>query len=143
VAKKRRKKMKKTQYSFSARYVDIDIARILGENPNSDFIRVEWKRKTHIERNRRFPRNSAVYLVTEKGMNRLRSVRMSIGYDIHIKHNRSLSMDSDGNLTTLNASSANFNFHFMEITEEEFGRFYAKLREREERRWPVTVTAID
>jgi hypothetical protein len=135
--------MKKTQYGFSARYVDIDIARILGENPNSDFIRVEWKRKTHIEGNRHFPENSAVYLVTEKGMNRLRSVRMSIGYGIHIKHNRCLSVDPDGDLTTFNTSSTDSNFHFMEITDVEFGEMFAELREREERRWSVSVTAIN
>jgi len=134
--------MKKTQYGFSARYVDIDIARILEENSDSDFIRVEWKRKTHIERNRRFPYNSAVYLITEKGMNRLRSVRMGIGYDIHIKHNRRLSIDSDGSLTAFNTSNTDSNFHFMEIAKEEFEKFYSKLREREERRWPVAVTAI-
>jgi hypothetical protein len=134
--------MKKIQYGFSARYVDIDIARILEENPNSDFIRVEWKRKTRIEGDRRFPRNSAVYLITEKGMNRLRSVRMGIGYDIHIKHNKRLSIDSDGSLTTFNISNTDSNFHFLEIEKEEFEKLYSKLREREERKWPVTVTAI-
>jgi DNA-binding PadR family transcriptional regulator len=126
--------MKKIQYGFSARYVDIDIARILEENPNSDFIRVEWKRKRH--------QNSAVYLITEKGMSRLRSVRMSIGYDIHIKHNKRLSIDPDGSLTTFNISNTDSDFHFMEITKEEFEDFYSKLREREERKWPVAVTAI-
>jgi hypothetical protein len=126
--------MKKTQYSFSTRYVDIDIARILEENSDSDFIRVEWKRKQ--------PGICGVYLITEKGMNRLRSVRMSIGYDIHIKHNRRLSIDPDGSLTTFNTSSTDSDFHFMEITKEEFEVFYSKLREREERKWPVAVTAI-
>jgi hypothetical protein len=134
--------MKKTQYGFSARYVDIDIARILEENSDSDFIRVEWKRKAIIERNKCFPKNSMVYLITEKGMNRLRSVRMSIGYDIHIKHNRRLSIDSDGSLSTPNISNTDSNFHFMEITKEEFQNFYSRLREREERKWPVAVTAI-
>jgi hypothetical protein len=135
--------MKKTQYGFSARYVDIDIARILEENSDSDFIRVEWKRKAIIERNKCFPKNSVVYLITERGMNRLRSVCMSIGYDIHIKHNRRLSIDPDGGLTTFNDSYNVKAIYFMEITDVEFGEMFAELREREERRWSVSVTAIN
>jgi hypothetical protein len=125
--------MKKTQYGFSARYVDIDIARILEENSYSDFIRVEWKRKRH--------QNSAVYLITERGMNRLKSVRMYVA-TVFIKRNRCLSINPDGSLTTFNTSSTDSDFHFMEITKEEFEEFYSKLREREERKWPVAVTAI-
>jgi hypothetical protein len=133
---KKENEMDKKQYGFLARYVDIDMARIVKENQESDFIRVCWKKNTHT--------TSTVYLVTEKGMDRLRKAQIGNHY---VKCNGCLSVSPSGSLTTFNSSdnmkSIYFLFHFMEITDDEFETLFAKLREREERRWPVSVTAIN
>jgi lipoate-protein ligase A len=123
--------MKTTQYNFSARYVDIDMARIVKENQDSDFIRVWWRKKHTF---------STVYLITEKGMDRLRKVQMNMNY---IKSNHRLSVSPSGGLTTFHDSYSTKIIYFMEITDVEFEKMFAKLREREERRWAVSVTAIN
>jgi hypothetical protein len=119
--------MKKFSYGFSARYQDVDFTRIVEENSDSDFIRVEWKNERKGDQE--------VILLTPKGVERCRAVEMGFGIDkehCEIKQSGTLWLNENGP----------FSEYVWWLNTADFEDWYGRLREREERRRPIKVTAI-
>jgi len=119
--------MKKFSYGFSARYQDVDFTRIVEENSDSDFIRVEWKNERKGDQE--------VILLTQRGVDRCIAVEMDFG--INKKH---CEIDSSGDLW--GNTNGPISEYVWWLNTAVFENWYAKLREREERRRPIKVTAI-
>jgi len=132
--------MRKEEYSFSAKYQNVDFARILNENSEADFIRVDWKDEDD--------EKDARYLVTKKGYKRVKAVDMAYNYIYSLA---SLHLDSKGSLHhTTSCPDSSYTIGYMLVIFKKdttmantFKEFYAKLREREERRHSIKVTVID
>ena len=122
------------EYSFSAKYSQVDFPRIFKENPNADFIRVAWKDE---QKNQ-----CVVYFVTEKGYERLSRAEMT-HYTASLRHTELTSCGSFhcvllgyGGYLLMRAGGQLF-------TEEDFGNFYALLRQREAHRHEICVATIN
>jgi hypothetical protein len=127
-------KMKKETYGFSTRYQDVDFSRIVEENRDSDFIRVEWKDSDG--------NDQMVVLVTPSGKARCAAVDMDgfVGQ-------KSVRVRPYGDLDVYGRSN-NGDPYILYVhcarcdKNDTFEKWYGRLREREERRRPITVTAI-
>jgi hypothetical protein len=131
LAKQGEKKMQKETYKFNAKYKDVDFERILKENPSADFIEVKWAKRAKIEGR---PYGGFV-IVTDSGYERLRKAAMNtprryVNARIHPdgigwRHNPY----GSGGIRIIDGI-------------DEFKRVFAKLRERECRKYEIKVTAI-
>jgi len=105
----------------------VDFARIVDENSDSSLILVEWKNESKGDQK--------IILLTLKGVERCRAVEMDFG--VNKKH---CEIEPNGDLWR------NTNGPILEyvwwLDTVGFEDWYAKLREREERRRPIKVTAI-
>jgi len=132
--------MRKEEYSFSAKYQNVDFARILNENSEADFIRVDWKDEDD--------EKDARYLVTKKGYKRIKAVDMAYS---NIYSLAALHLDAKGSLHhTTSYPDSSYNIGYMLVIFKKgssmtktFEEFYGKLREREERKHPIKITVID
>jgi len=120
--------MKKEEYSFSARYQHVDFVRIVDENTDSSFVLVEWKNENK--------KDQEIILLTAKGVERCRAVEMDLG--VNKKH---CEIEPNGDLW-LNTNGPILEYVWW-LNVAEFEAWYAKLREREERKHPIKVTVID
>jgi hypothetical protein len=123
--------MKKEKYTFSARYQDVDFARIIEENSSSDFILVEWSGGMCSE-------EWEIVLVTTKGFDRLANVGLQDGISQCY-----LRIDSGGDVQYLLYSGLGSSpASRVSYVKGDFNHLYAKLLERENRRRRVNVTGI-
>jgi hypothetical protein len=122
------RKMQKETYKFSARYKDVDFERILEENPSADFIEVKWAK---IEGR---PYGGFV-IITDFGYERMRKAAMSTP-----RRYVNARINPDG----LGWGYDPYGSGGIRIIDsvEEFKRMFAKLRERECRKYEIKVTAI-
>jgi hypothetical protein len=134
---KKETEMKVDEYSFSAKYSQVDFPRIFKENPNSDFIRVAWKdeqKKQHVR-----------YFATEKGYERLSKAEMT-HYIESLRHTK-LTSSGSFHCVTLGYEGyllTNLTYGCRQpINDEDFGNFYALLRQREARRHEICVATIN
>jgi hypothetical protein len=123
-----REKMKKEIYKFSARYQDVDLDRIIEENPGADFIVVKW------EKNEGHPFGGFV-IVTESGCERLRNADMNAPRKYS---NARISLSGFG------WRHNSFGSGGIRIIDgvDAFEGMLARLRERECRKYKIEVTAI-
>jgi hypothetical protein len=125
--------MKKFSYGFSARYQDVDFTRIVEENSDSDFIRVEWKDDDGGDQ--------MIVFVTPLGKARCEDAGM--GYGVIQKTVR---VRPYGDLDIYGRRDADPYILYVDdkrvVDMDVFEKWYGRLREREERRRPIKVTAI-
>jgi hypothetical protein len=122
------------EYSFSAKYTNVDFPRIFKENPNADFIRVAWKDKQK--------KQCVVYFVTEKGYERLSKAEMT-HYTESLRHTE---LTASGSLHCVTLGYGGYLLMRMggqPLSDEDFGNFYALLRQREARRHEICVATIN
>ena len=126
-------KMKKETYGFSARYQDVDFSRIVEENSDSDFIRVEWKDECG--------NDQVIVFVTPSGKKRCEAAGMSYGViqkTVSVRPYGSLDIygrcNDDPFVLYINNERC--------VDNDTFEKWYGRLREREERRRQVKVTTI-
>jgi hypothetical protein len=118
--------MKKTSYGFSAPYWGVDFSRIVEENPNTDFIRVEWQNERGHAR--------WVIIVTPKGRRRC----CAVWNETRIKYGLwGITPRGDIDFGVGPRALCYFSGDL-----DDFEKWYGELREREERRRPIKVTAI-
>jgi hypothetical protein len=122
------RKMQKETYKFNAKYKDVDFERILEENPSADFIEVEWAKT----KGRPY---GGFVLVTDSGYERLRKAEMSTP-----RRYVNARINPDG----LGWRYDPYGSGVIRIIDgiDEFKRVFAKLRERECRKYEIKVTAI-
>jgi hypothetical protein len=125
------------EYSFSAKYTSVDFPRIFKENPNADFIRVAWKdEKNH---------QHVIFFATEKGYERLHKAEMT-HYTESLRHTE-LTAQGSFHCVTLGYEGyllTNLTYGCRHpLSDEDFGNFYALLRQREARRHEICVAAIN
>jgi ribosomal protein S27E len=126
--------MKKQTYGFSTRYQDVNFSRIVEENSDSDFIRVEWKDECG--------NDQVIVFVTPSGKKRCEAAGMSYGLiqkTVSVRPYGSLDIfygRCDDNLCVLYINNERC------ADNDIFEKWYGRLREREERRRPIKVTAI-
>jgi hypothetical protein len=122
------------EYSFSAKYTSVDFPRIFKENPNADFIRVAWKdAKNH---------QHVIFFTTEKGYERLRKAEMT-HYTESLRHTE---LTAKGSLHCVTLGYGGYILMRRDIqplSDEDFGNFYALLRQREARRHEICVATIN
>lgn len=123
--------MHKQTYRFVSRYEDVDFAKIIAENPDADFIRVEWPWEEGKE-------NSSLVIATSSGIDRLKAVDMSTpGSYAGVR----ISMSGVGWRHDPFGRGKDEKIHVFDDSSK-FDRAYALLRERECRKRKITVTAI-
>jgi hypothetical protein len=122
------RKMQKETYKFNARYKDVDFERILEENPSADFIEVKWAK---IE-GRPY---SGFVIVTDSGYERLCKAAMNTS-----RRYANARIHPDG----IGWRHDPYGSGGIRIIDgiDEFKRVFAKLRERECRKYEIKVTAI-
>jgi hypothetical protein len=132
---KKETEMKVTdEYSFSAKYTSVDFPRIFKENPNADFIRVAWKDE---QKNQ-----CVVYFVTEKGYKRLSKAEMT-HYTKSLRHTELTAWGSLHCVTLGYSGYLLMRMGGQPLSDEDFGNFYALLRQREARRHEICVATIN
>jgi hypothetical protein len=122
------------EYSFSAKYTNVDFPRIFKENPNADFIRVAWKDEQK--------KQCVVYFVTEKGYKRLSKAEMT-HYTESLRHTELTARGSLHCVTLGYGGYILMRRDSQPLSDEDFGNFYALLRQREARRHEICVTTIN
>ena len=125
--------MKKETYGFSTRYQDVDFSRIVEENSDSDFIRVEW--------NDERGNDQVIVLVTPGGKKRCEAVGMTYGV-----MQKTVRVRPYGDLDIYGRCNADPYVLYVDdkrcVDKDTFEKWYGRLREREERRRPIKVTTI-
>jgi hypothetical protein len=131
---KKETEMKVTdEYSFSAKYTNVDFPRIFKENPNADFIRVAWKdEKNH---------QHVIFFATEKGYERLHKVEMT-HYAESLRH---IELTAQGSFHCVRLGYEGYLLTSLKVrlSDEDFGNFYALLRQREAHRHEICVATIN
>jgi hypothetical protein len=122
------------EYSFSAKYTNVDFPRIFKENPNADFIRVAWKDEQK--------KQCVVYFVTEKGYERLNKAKMT-HYTESLRHTELTARGSLHCVTLGYGGYILMRRDSQPLSDEDFGNFYALLRQREARRHEICVATIN
>lgn len=139
------------EYNFKAGpgYCGINFERILNENPNSNFIRVSWYDEDDDE--------IIIYVVTPRGVTRCKNVGLSQYLDeikIIVNHDGSVSgrnrsaRESPGqliyvlNFCDINREFSTSVFDVYPTKDEDFIKFFEKLRKREYNREIISVVAM-
>jgi len=125
--------MKTFSYGFSARYQDVDFSRIIEENSDFDFLRVEWKDDGGGDQ--------MIVFVTPFGKARCEDAGMGYGViqkTVHVQPYGDLDIygrcNADPYILYVNDKRV--------VDDDTFEKWYGRLRELEKRRRPIKVTAI-